>query len=511
MISTHKKQWNYPTIFLLVWILAVLLGSGDRVLYAQDLPNNRGAIHILEIRGVVNPPMASYLTRALQDAARQDAQLVVVELDTPGGLDASTREMTQAILASPVPVAAYVTPPGARAASAGLFILEASHVAAMAPSTNTGAAHPVALGAEPQDPTLMDKSVNDAAAMIRTLAATRNRNAEWAEQAVRESVSVTEDEALDLNVIDLVARDLDHLLEQIHGQTVETATGPVTLDVVDAPRYQSPMTLIEQLLHVISDPNIAFILLSVGTIGIIAELYNPGMLFPGITGAICLLFAFFALGNLPTNWAGVAFIVLAIVLMIGELIVEGTGALGIGATISFLLGGLLLFRPFRPGSPVLPDLSVDPWVLGVATALMAAFIFLVIFEIARARSAPIRTGHEQFIDKLATVREELAPDGRVWFDSQFWYAEVRPSRRVPVGQKVRIIEVQGLLLIVEPVAETLTTELAPPDAPGRAPESKMPSDEITNPLVAEGDAHVRKVESAQISLERSKRIHFSGT
>lgn len=432
-------------------------------MYSQDSADSSDPVYILEVRGVINPPVASYLARALQDAEDQNAQLVVIEIDTPGGLDTSMREMIQLILASPVPVAVYVNPPGARAASAGLFILVAGHVAVMAPNTNTGAAHPVSLGGEPQDETLVDKTVHDAAAMIRSLAESRGRNAEWAEEAVRESVSITEKEALELGVIDLIARDLDHLLEQIHGWTVKTDVGEVTLDVVEAPRQRAPMNFLERLLHVISDPNIAFVLLSVGTIGIIAELYNPGMFFPGITGAICLIFAFFALGNLPTNWAGVAFIVLAIVLMVAELIVEGTGALGIGATVSFLLGGLILFRPFRPVSPVLPDLSVDPWVLVVATGLMAAFILLVIFQIARARKAPLRTGYEQYIGKLAVVREELNPEGRVWFDSQYWYAETRPPQRVPVGQKVHIVNVEGLLLIVEPAVEILTETLLPSD------------------------------------------------
>ena len=442
--STSEKMLRCGAAQYIIWFAVCALGVGllGGDLYAQAQGTSQGSVHILEIRGVINPPVADYLQRALQDAAQQNAQLIVVELDTPGGLDTSMREMTQAILASPVPVAVYVTPPGARAASAGLFVLQASHIAVMAPSTNTGAAHPVDLSGQQVDETMTDKVVHDAAATIRSLADMRGRNAEWAERAVRESVSVTENEALELQVIDLVARDLDHLLEQVQGRTVETATGDVTLDVVGAPRYRAPMNLVEQLLHVISDPNIAFVLLSVGTIGIIAELYNPGLLFPGITGVISLILAFFALGNLPTNWAGVAFIILAIVLMVAELAVEGTGALGIGATIAFLFGGLLLFRPLSTPSPVMPDLRVDPWVLGSATTLMAAFIFLVIFQVARARLAPIRTGHEQYVDKVALVRTDLTPRGRVWFDSQFWYAEVRPAQKVPAGQTVRIVGIR---------------------------------------------------------------------
>jgi membrane-bound serine protease (ClpP class) len=409
----------------------------------------------LEIRGVINPPVANYLQRVLEEAAQQNARLVVISLDTPGGLDTSTREMTQAILSSPVPVAVYVTPPGARAASAGLFILVSSHVAAMAPSTNTGAAHPVALSGEGVDPVMADKVVNDAAATIRSLATLRGRNAEWAERAVRESVSITEQEALELKVIDLIVRDLDHLLEQLHGRTVQTVAGEATLDVVNAPRYAAPMTFAEQLLHVISTPDIAFILLSIGTIGLIAELYNPGTFSPGIAGVIALLFAFFALGNLPTNWAGVAFIVLAIGLLVAELNTDGTGVLGTGATIAFLLGGLLLFRPLRAVSPTLPAIHVNPWLLGISTALFGGFILLVIGQLARTRKAPLRTGAEQYVGQLATVYQELAPRGRVRFESQLWNAAVRSGQTVPAQQPVRIVGVEGLTLIVEPEAMTL--------------------------------------------------------
>jgi membrane-bound serine protease (ClpP class) len=455
--------------FLLLWVLGLVLSMAGPV-HAQE---GRDAVHIMEIRGIINPPVAEYLKRALQDAAEQEARLVVIQMDTPGGLESSMREMTQALLASPVPVAIFVAPPGAHAASAGLFILQAGHLAAMAPSTNTGSAHPVGLGGEEQDEVMTAKVVHDAAATIRSLAEVRGRNAEWAEQAVRESVSVTEREALELNVIDLVARDLDDLLQQVDGRTVETVAGEFVLSVADASRYDAQMSFAERLLHVISNPNIAFILLSVGSIGIIAELYNPGALVPGITGVISLLFAFFALGNLPTNWAGVAFILLAVVLLVAELNTDATGVLSTGAVVAFLLGGLMLFRPLQPGSPALPDLSVNPWLIGGSTALMAAFVLLVVTQVATSRRSPLRTGSEQYVGQLATVHQDLDPQGRVRFESQLWFARVSSEQVVASGQTVRIVGMEGLTLLVEPVAgspegDRSATELPAAESP--APE-----------------------------------------
>lgn len=435
------------------WLAAILLLAVSPVARAQTPP---GAVVIAEVRGIINPPVSSYISGVLHDAAERDAALVVIQLDTPGGLDTSMREITQAILASPVPVAVYVTPSGARAASAGLFILISAHIAAMTPSTNTGAAHPVGLSGE-ADEVSTAKAVNDAAATIRSLAERRGRNAEWAEQAVRESVSVSEQEALDLNVIDVVARNLDDLLLQVDGRTVETDAGAVTLSVVDAPRTEASMNLADQFLHIIADPNLAFLLLTVGSVGIIAELYSPGTLFPGIIGAISLILAFFALGSLPTNWAGVAFIALAILLFVGELNTDGTGVLGIGALVAFVLGGLILFRPLRTGSPALPDLSVAPWLIGLTAAGMAGFLFLVIGQLMRARNEPVRTGYEHYIGQIARVHRPLQPAGRVWFQGQTWPAETRSGQAVASGQEVRIVGVAGLTLIVEPTSETSLT------------------------------------------------------
>ena len=456
MIPIKRSAQLPKLLFLLLWHLGLLLGVHG-ALFAQTATSGQHAVHVLEIRGVINPPVATYLQRALEEAAAQNARLVVINLDTPGGLESSTRAMTQAILASPVPVAVYVTPSGARAASAGLFMLVASHVAAMAPSTNTGAAHPVSAGGGEIDPVMADKVVNDAAATIRSLATVRGRNAEWAERAVRESVSITENEAVDLQIADIIARDLDHLLEQLQGRTVQTAAGVVTLDVVNAPHYAAPMNFAEQLLHVISTPDLAFILLSIGTIGLIAELYNPGTFIPGIAGVISLIFAFFALGNLPTNWAGVALIVLAVVLLVAELSTDATGVLGTGATVAFLLGGLLLFRPLRVVSPTLPALAVDPWLLGGSTALFAGFILLIIGQLARTRRAPAHTGYEHYIGQVATVYRELTPRGRVWFEGQLWNAEVRSGEHVAVQQPVRILGIDGLTLIVEPDSKAVVS------------------------------------------------------
>jgi membrane-bound serine protease (ClpP class) len=270
---------------------------------------------------------------------------------------------------------------------------------------------------------------------------------------VRESVSVTAAEALELDVIDVIAADLDDLLQQIDGLAVITAAGQVVLDVASAPRREAPMTFAERVLHVISDPNIAFILLSVGSLGLIAELYNPGAVIPGVTGLIALILAFYSLGNLPTNWAGVALIGLGLILAIAELNTEGTGFLAVGALVAFVLGALLLFRPFRPVSPVLPAVSVNPWLLGAVTASLGAGLFVVVAQVIRARRAPLRTGPEHYLGQTVRVHTSLNPRGRVWFEGQTWNAELRGEGEVPADAQVRITGREGLTLIVEPVGD----------------------------------------------------------
>jgi membrane-bound serine protease (ClpP class) len=449
-----RKRKLLSLLYLTIWLAGLLsLIAGPVVAQAPS-----GGIHVLTVEGIINPPVSNYIERAMSQAIEQDARLIVIQLDTPGGLDTSMREIMQQFWASPVPVAVYVGPSGARAASAGLFLLVSSHIAAMAPGTNTGSAHPVGLGGE-TDEVMTAKVVEDAAATIRTIALDRGRNAEWAERAVRESVSATEQEALELGVIEIVAANLDDLLAQIDGLTVQTAAGAVTIDLAGAPLVEAPMNFAENFLHVITDPNIAFILLSVGSIGILAELYNPGALFPGITGAIALILAFFSLGNLPTNWAGVALIVFAILLTVAELYIEGFGVLGIGALVSFVLGALILFRPFRTPSPVMPVVSVNPFVIALVVVTLATFLFFVLQQVMKVRRSPIGAGAEHFIGQIARAHTEIKPTGLVWFDGTTWNAELAEGyTEVPEGMKVRILRMDGLTLIVEPLdsAETIT-------------------------------------------------------
>src|SRR5262245_28526210 len=304
-----------------------------------------GAPYVARLSGTVDPITAQYLVRAIDRAEREGATVLVVVLDTPGGLDSAMRTMTQRILAASVPIVVYVAPSGARAGSAGVFLTLAAHVAAMAPSTNVGAAHPVAAGGGGLDPAVAAKAANDAAALARTIAAQRGRNPDWADRAVRESISATETEALAQGVVDLVARDLDELLDRIDGRSVATADGARTI----ATRGRAPvvleMTLAELLLHTLLNPNVAFLLLNLGVLGLIAELYHPGTLLPGLVGAVGLVLGLVALGTLPVNWGAVGLLVLAFGLFLADLHVAGHGALSVAGLVAFVVGGLLLFSP----------------------------------------------------------------------------------------------------------------------------------------------------------------------
>jgi membrane-bound serine protease (ClpP class) len=326
------------------------------------------AVTSVRARGVINPTLAHYITRAIDQAERDGAGAVIVELDTPGGLDSSMRQIIQRILASRAPIVVYVSPPGARAGSAGVYITYAAHVAAMAPNTNIGSATPVSMGEsgeQQMSPEMRAKVTNDAAAYIRSLAEQRGRNAEWAEKAVREGANVTAQEALSLGVIDLVASDIDDLLRQLDGRAVTTAAGPVTLRTAHAQVQRVEMGLVDAFLHAVSDPTIAYILLSLGTMGLFFELSNPGSVLPGVVGGICLLLGFYALGALPVNYAGLLLMAFALLLFVVDIFTPTHGVLTIGGLIAFLLGSLMLFNVPEAA----PWLSVSVWTIVGVTAV----------------------------------------------------------------------------------------------------------------------------------------------
>ncbi len=436
------------------------------LLLAAGAAANASEVWVVELDGPITPATADYFMGALDDAQEEGAAVLIVRLDTPGGLDESMRDMIKAILASRIPVVVYVAPNGSRAASAGTYILYASHFAAMAPATNVGSSTPVSIGGspfpsptepaepnedggdeapEPASPSAMErKVVNDAVAYIRGLAALRGRNAEWAERTVREAANLPAAEALAQNVIDLVAEDLNELLMALDGRTFEVAGGTVTLDLEDAEVTTIVPGWRHELLALITNPNVAYLLLMIGIYGLILEFYNPGMGVPGVTGVICLLLGAYALQMLPINYAGVALILLGIALMVAEVVTPTVGVLGAGGVISFIAGSIILFDSDLPGYRV----SI-PIIAAVAATSAAVFIFGV-GAAMRARRLEVTTGREAMIGATAVALEDFAERGNVRAFSEIWAAQSpRPVRK---GDKLRITGVEGLVLKVEPDA-----------------------------------------------------------
>jgi len=434
-------------------LLIMTLGFGRTI--AADAPAPP-TVWVLNIDGVINPLSARYLRNHLRDAHRGPMPgAIILELNTPGGLESSMREMIQDMLASRIPIAVYVTPQGGHAASAGMFLTVAAHIATMAPGTNIGAAHPVILGGGPDNQDeqgvapMAEKVVNDSAALARSLALERGRNTEWIESAVRKSVSITATEAASMNVVDWVSPNRAELLARLDGKKVKTAAGLMTIRTRDAAVIEKEMNLAERILHAITDPNIAYLLLTIGFIGLLAELYSPGMIFPGVTGVISLLLAFAAMGSLPINWVGLALLGLGIGLLILELQTEGFGFLGIGASVAFVLGSLILYRPLEVTSPSLPRVALNPWLLTGVTLFLLGFMGLVLRAVIRSRHLPIASGPQALVGLTATVTEDLAPRGRVRLGTEEWSAAlVSEEPTIAAGTQVEIVAVEGVTLVV---------------------------------------------------------------
>lgn len=426
----------------LLIIVGALLG-GPGAMHAQER-----VILVAPVVGSINPGVAEFVVDCIRKAEKEQAEALILQLDTPGGLDASMRKINQAIANSRVPVVVYVSPKGARAASAGVFITIAAHVAAMAPGTNIGAAHPVAVGLGKPDKVMSEKVLNDMAAYGRALALERGRNADWVEKAVRKSVSIDAAEALRLKVIDLVAENLGDLVAALHNRTVKTAAGPRTLKTTGVPLREIPEGLGTRILKHIADPNIAFILMLIGLAGLYFELAHPGTILPGVVGAMSLLLAFYAFQTLPVNFIGVLLILLAFIFFILEIYVTSFGLLTLAGLISLALGGMMLFR----GGETEGGMAVAWNVLIPSLAAITLFFLGISALVVKSQMRRSLTGSAGLVGERGVAYTDLSPQGRVFVHGEYWQAV--SDTPVAKGEPVEVVEVTGLTLKVRPVPRT---------------------------------------------------------
>lgn len=419
--------------FLLVFSIGAL---------AQNTPK----VLMISIDGSINPSSADYVISGINRAKETGAECLIIKLNTPGGLLASTRTIVTGMLEADVPVIIFVYPEGAQAASAGVFITLASHVAVMAPATNIGAAHPVSMQGG-QDSIMNEKATNDAAAFIRTISEERSRNVQWAEDAVRKSISITASEALKEGVIDTIADSLDDLLNKINGREINLPSGIKTIQTENAEIAEMEMTFRQKLLNLISDPNIAYILLMIGFYGILFELYSPGAIFPGVAGAISLILAFYSLQALPVNYAGLAFIILAIILFLLEIKIVSYGLLTIGGVISLILGSIMLIET----DSALEVMKISWQVIVFIVLLTVGFFAFAIGMAARAQKRRPTTGHEGMIGESGNAITELNPAGQVSIHGEIWNAESFDGSTIETGSKIVVKRVSNLKLLVSKI------------------------------------------------------------
>ena len=444
-MTQRLRMVRLSLVFLFLGMLVT--GVLGPVLARAQQPNSPHAL-VMTVDGIINSVKEGFISRAIDQAEEDGAELLIIQLDTPGGLLSSTREIVELLLESPVPIAVFVSPKGARAGSAGTFITAAGNFAVMAPGTNIGAATPISATGEDLEDTLASKIENDTAALIRSIAQTRGRNEDKLEETVRSAASYSAQEALADNVVDLIAEDLDDLLAKLDGLTAETSMGNVVLETEGLELRNFEKNILEHFLEFISDPNVSFILLTVGGLGIVVEMFNPGLIAPGVVGVICLLLAFLALGNLPVNWAGVVFVILASVLTVLEIVVAGFGILGVGAVVSLIVGGLILFTQFGDVSPTMPTIAVSRWLLSGTGGVVALTLMYVVRSAYQSR----REGPPEKASALAgmqgTVTGELKPRGIVLVGNETWTAISEDDSVISIGEPVEVRSVDGLVLTV---------------------------------------------------------------
>jgi membrane-bound serine protease (ClpP class) len=438
--------------------LSLMFGAAGLLAIAAVIPVAAAdQVDVIRVDGVISPSSADYIVSAIKQAETEKAAALVIELDTPGGLDTSMRAIIKEMLAATVPVVVYVAPSGARAASAGAFITVAANIAAMAPGTNIGAASPVAMGGQ-MDKTMERKVMNDAAAYMRTIAEKRGRPIDLAEQFVRKATSITETEALKAKLIDLVSPSLKDLLASIDGRTVTTAAGKVKLATKDAVVKREEMTLREKVLRIITDPTIAYMLMILGLLGLYFEFSTPGAVLPGVLGAISLILALYAFQQLPINYAGVLLILLAIIMFIAEIKVASHGVLTMGGLVAMVLGSMMLI------DTQLPQFQISLWAI-LGTAGATAFFFMVVVGAGvKALWSRTTTGKEGLIGEIGEVRTRLAPGGQIFLHGELWSAVA--DQEVEAGESVRVTGIDGLTLTVEPLQRAATD--APSVATGRS-------------------------------------------